>query len=232
MAAAGCVRTAAPTSPTIALFTTLPILWPERMDFRGLISGNTPPHWALAALQRHGKLQPLDSLARPGGNAAMAAGSLLIMAQPRPLSPLENVALDRWVRGGGRELLFADPMLTADSIFALGDKRRPQDVVLLSPILTRWGLALSFDEDQPAGEHMTGLFGARLPVNLPGRFALLSDSSDCHLLADGLVARCAVGKGHVIALADAALLEDRTGQAAQESAALLEQLLIAASADN
>lgn len=237
-AGSGCVSTPAATNPGIALFTSLPILWPERQDFRGLINGDASPHWALASLQRRGPLQPLDTLARADGRAAMAPGSLLVMAQPRPLSPQENVALDRWVRGGGHVLLFADPLLTAESLFALGDKRRPQDVVLLSPILTRWGLDLRFDEDQTAGERMVDWNGAKLPVNLPGHFALLGNAGHCRLLADGLGAGCAVGKGRVLALADAALLENRTGlesrtaDADRASAAILDQLLIAATAQD
>lgn len=232
LASANCVRAVAPRTPTIALFTSLAILWPERKDFRGLINSDAPPHWALAILQRHGRLHPLDSLARANRRAAMASGSLLIMAQPRPLSPQENVALDNWVRGGGHLLLFADPMLTADSIFGLGDKRRPQDMVLLSPILARWGLELRFDEDQPAGEHMVDWDGAKLPVNLPGRFALLGSFRNCRLLSDGLGASCNVGKGRVLAVADAALLEERTADATPNNAALLEQLLIAAATQN
>ena len=232
LACTGCVTSAGPKTPTIALFTSLPILWPERSDFRGLINSDAPPHWALAVLQRRAKLQPLDSLAKANGRAAMAPGSLLVMAQPRPLSPQENVALDNWVRGGGHLLLFADPMLTAETIFALGDKRRSQDMALLSPILARWGLELSFDEDQAPGEHMADWDGARLPVNLPGRFALPDKFRNCRLLADGLGARCSVGKGRVLALADAALLEDRPADAARDSMAIVEQLLIAASAEN
>ena len=197
-----------------------------------MFNTDTPPHWALAALKRHGALQPLDSLARANGRAAMARGALLVMAQPRPLSPQENVALDAWVRGGGHVLLFADPMLTAESLFSLGDKRRPQDVVLLSPILTRWGLELQFDEDQPAGEHVADWDGARLPVNLPGRFALLDQSGKCRLLAGGLGARCAIGMGSVLALADAALLENAAPDAATDRAALFDQLLIAATSNN
>jgi len=197
-----------------------------------MFATDTPPHWALAVLKRHGMLQPLDSLARANGRPAMARGALLVMAQPRPLSPQENVALDGWVRGGGHVLLLADPMLTAESIFSFGDKRRPQDVVLLSPILTRWGLELQFDEDQPAGEHAADWEGARLPVNLPGRFALLDQSGKCRLLAGGLGARCTVGRGSVLALADAALLESAPPDAATDRAELFDQLLIAATSDN
>ena len=224
----GCAGNPASGASSIALFTSLPILWPERSDFRGLINSDAPPHWALATLQQRGRLQPLDSLAGANGRAAMATGGLLVMAQPRPLSPQENVALDNWVRGGGHVLLFADPMLTAESMFSLGDKRRPQDMVLLSPILTRWGLELQFDEDQPAGERMADWNGALLPVNLPGRFVLTDPSGKCRLLADGLGARCTVGKGRVLALADAALLDGASAQAAKDRAAMLDQLLIAA----
>lgn len=202
-----------------------------------MLNNAAPPHWALAVLQRHGKLQPLDTLARANGRSTMARSKLLVMAQPRPLSPQENVALDNWVRGGGHVLLFADPMLTAESIFSLGDKRRPQDVVLISPILTRWGLELTFDEDQPAGERLvawdgTNRAGAKLPVNLPGRFVLAGRGGNCRLLAEGLGALCRIGKGRVLAVADAALLEDRPADLSQDNAATVEQLLLAASSEN
>lgn len=231
LAAAGCIGGPAPSTPSIALFTSLPILWPERSDFRGLLNSDAPPHWALATLQQHGKLAPLDTLTKANDGPAMPPGSLLVMAQPRPLSPQENVALDSWVRGGGHVLLFADPMLTADSIFSIGDRRRPQDVVLLSPILTRWGLELQFDEDQPAGEHMVLLDGASLPVNLPGHFALLGKARNCRLLAGGRAVRCTIGKGRVLAVADAALLESAAADAASGRAAIFEQLLSEAASD-
>jgi hypothetical protein len=154
------------------------------------------------------------------------------MAQPRALSPQENVVLDRWVRGGGHVLLFADPALTAESRFALGDMRRPQQMALLSPILTRWGLELRFDEDQPAGERLVDWAGSKLPVNQPGHFALLVQSGSCRLLAQGLGAHCRVGKGRVHALADAALLEVRSADDDRASGAILDQLLVGASARN
>ncbi len=139
------------------------------------------------------------------------------MAQPRPLSPSENVALDRWVRGGGRLLLFADPMLTEDSAFALGDPRRPQTSVLLSPILGRWGLELHYDERQPFGEHTGEALGIAVPANLAGRFAL-GPGSACVLSGGGLAADCPIGKGRVLVLADAALFErDGAGTARVEA---------------
>jgi hypothetical protein len=119
----------------------------------------------------------------------------------------ENVALDGWVRAGGKALVFADPMLTQDSVFALGDKRRPQDVVLISPILGRWGLELRFDETQSAGLRKNA--GEGVLVSLPGQFASRPGGVDarCAIGPEGLIARCRIGKGRVLLVADAAVLE-------------------------
>jgi len=212
----GCGQAAPPAPPPaseIGLFTSLPILWRETGDVRELLASDAPPHWAQAVLAARGALRPLDTLdtgsvtGKPG-TAPLKAGALLVMAQPRPLSPAENVALDRWVRAGGRVLLFADPMLTAHSDFLLGDARRPQDVVLLSPILTRWGLELRFDDEQPAGEHDATIWKITIPVDLPGSFAPRGGARRCTFAGQGLAARCRVGRGEVIAIADAALLDD------------------------
>lgn len=191
----------------LGLFTTLPILWNESEDVAGLLRGDSPPHWALAELRGQGELRPVDSLAGEGGASPLSGLGLLIMAQPRPLSPQENVSLDDWVRDGGRVLLFADPLLTEDSAFGIGDKRRPQDVALLSPILARWGLTLNYDEDQPLGERMIALGAASLPVNLAGHFIVAPGRDECALTNEGLVARCKLGEGEVLAVADAALFE-------------------------
>jgi hypothetical protein len=214
----------APDPRPIGLFTSLPILWRETGDLADLLKADTPPHWALAVLAGRGRVQPLDTLTGKDGTLPLTRRALLIMVQPRPLSPAENVALDDWVRAGGRVLLFADPMLTARSPFALGDKRRPQDIVLLSPILARWGLALQFDEGQPFGTRDVALLGGQVPVNLPGRFAI-HGAPTCRLLAAGLAARCRIGSGEVLAIADAALLEDGTSGDQAQRRAMLERIL-------
>jgi len=115
----------------------------------------------------------------------------------------QGVALDAWVGAGGRLLLFADPLLTGESRFAIGDRRRPQDVILLSPILGHWGLRLEFDDSRREGVALVGGKG-RIPVNAPGSFV---SEGDCAVESDGLLARCAIGKGRVLAVADAALLD-------------------------
>jgi len=222
-AIAAASRHAAPPARPIGLFTTLPILWRETPDLAGLLATDAPPHWAREAIARHGSLRALDTLAGKDGRLPLPVHALLIMAQPRPLSPDENVALDDWVRGGGHLLLFADPMLTGGSAFALGDRRRPQDVVLLSPILARWGLTLQFDDGQAYGMREIRLMGAAIPVNLPGRFAAPGDA--CALSAEDLVARCRIGAGTVIAIADAALIEDGTDGDDAPRSAMLDRLL-------
>lgn len=217
---AGCGNALPPTRSAeaeIGLFTSLPILWRETGDVRELLASDAPPHWVQAVLAGRGRLRPLDTLANESGAGISGTGipgtlaldrrALLVMAQPRPLSPAENVALDRWVRDGGRVLLFADPMLTAHSNFALGDARRPQDIVLLSPILSRWGLELRFDDTQSAGERDVKVWKTTIPVDLPGSFAPRGTQQRCTFAGGGLAARCRVGQGEVIAVADAAVLD-------------------------
>ena len=186
----------------LGLFTSLPILWNEAPDVAGLIKSETPPHWARAVLAMHGPIVALDRL----DGLDRSGLTRLILAQPRPLGPTENVALDNWVKGGGRLLLLADPALTAESAYSIGDQRRPQAIVLLSPILTRWGLRLEFDDAQTFGERQVKVMDVAVPVNLPGRLVLAS-GTHCRRWADGLAVSCAIGKGRVIALADAALLD-------------------------
>jgi hypothetical protein len=216
-----------PSPKQIGLFTTLPILWPESNDMRGLLSPQKMPHWALGVLRQSGEVVPLNSLGLTKADNLLSGIHLLVMAQPRPLSPLENVMLDRWVRRGGRVLLFADPMLTAFTEYALGDSRRPQGVVLLSPILERWGLQLEYDDERAEGEYTVAWSGAAMRVNLPGQFKLGKRGKHCELLSDGLGARCKIGKGRVLVVADAALLEqppvDDKGQRPAVLQLLMEQ---------
>lgn len=226
LAAALWWRTSSPLAQPdcrIGLFTSLPILWTEAAALDELVDTKDEPHWARAVLEDRGTVVPFDTLLH------VANVDMLVIAQPRPLTPEENVALDAWLRGGGKLLLFADPMLTEDSAFSLGDRRRPQDVVLISPILARWGLALRFDDEQPLGERESA--GELLPVNLPGEFTLVGGGHDtaCAIGQNSLIARCRVGKGRVILVADAALLEREAASDSRISA--LGRLLDEAASD-
>ncbi len=207
--------------PALGLFASLPIYWAESTDIREAIDSGAPTHWARTALQQHNRLVPLDTLDGP----ELKRLGRLVMAQPRPLAPGENVALDDWVRSGGRLLLFADPFLTEESQFMLGDKRRPQGMVVLSPILKRWGLELRFDEDQPEGEQTVTVDGLALPVELSGTLAIVPPGapSECTLAKEPLIATCRVGKGTVTVVADAALLDRQ--RSADEGAPILALLI-------
>lgn len=194
---------AVPERAPLGLMGTIPVYWGEAPQFGDLIGDGATAHWARAELEREYELRPISYLDQAG----LAGLDHLLLAQPRPLSGEENVALDAWVRAGGQLLLFADPMMTGHSEYALGDRRRPQDVALLSPILGHWGLALQFVEDQQAGPRVAQDGEMALPVNLPGRFVLEGGGEDCVLAAEGLLARCTIGQGRATIVADAALLD-------------------------
>lgn len=189
--------------PALGLMGTIPVYWGETEEFSDLIGDAAAPHWARTQLEAGYALRPLDTLVE----ADIAGLDYLFLAQPRALTPAENVALDAWVRGGGRLLLFADPMLTGHSRFAIGDRRRPQDVILLSPILAHWGLRLEFDIDRPEGEEAIVVDGVAIPVNRPGRFSATGAAGPCSTAAEGLIATCRFGSGTATILADAAVLD-------------------------
>jgi len=208
--------------PALGLMGTISLYWGEPAGLGEIIGGEAELHWARSRLEEDYRLRPLAALTE----SALAPLKFLLLAQPRALSPAENVALDAWVRAGGRLLLFADPLLTGESRFGIGDRRRPQDVILLSPILRRWGLELEFLEDQPPGPTLREIAGRAVPVNLPGRFAPPLQGG-CTLEAAGLLADCAIENGRAMVLADAALLDlhHPAPEAAPALAMLVERAL-------
>jgi hypothetical protein len=203
IAASGCrAEQAAPGDatdrrPELGLMGTIPLYWGEAAAFGDALSGRATHHWARAQLEKRYSLRPLDTLSAD----SLAELDFLLLAQPRALSGPENVALDEWVRAGGHLMLFADPLLTGESRFAIGDRRRPQGAILLSPILGHWGLRLEFDDSQREGP---ALVDGRIPVNLPGAFV---SEGGCVTQSDGLLARCVIGEGQLLAVADSAVLD-------------------------
>ena len=204
------VRTAEPSPaaatetvrPELGLMTSLPILWAEG-DVGTLLSGENAGNWVREQLDARFRPVPLDRLTE------LDDQRYLLLAQPRAFAGDENVALDEWVRGGGQLLLLADPMLTAHSDYGLGDARAPQPVALVSPILARWGLEMTFDPAQSRDEGVSE-GPLALPTRMAGRLGLTDagHESQCKLSEDALVARCQIGEGQVTVVADAALIED------------------------
>jgi hypothetical protein len=143
------------------------------------------------------------------------------MAQPLPQVPENLVALDHWVRSGGRVLLLADPLLEWPSKRPLGDVLRPPPMFADTGLLAHWGLRLDGpDERGPAQRRLGGLdVIAVSPGTLSGR---------CAISGDGMVADCRLGKGAVIVVADADLLNaERLGTASRHNLDAVVQELAA-----
>ncbi len=201
--------------PKLGLMTSLPLYWPLDADFGDLASGASETPWQRVALEKSYALEPLDTLSpipalKEGGEATdpLAGLEQLAVVQPRGLSPSDNVALDEWVRAGGKLLLVLDPALTGEYDLPLGDPRRPVGPALIPPVLARWGLSMSFDEAQALEAVEVALGERRILLELFGTLTVEKAAGvQCDLTAGDTVARCDVGKGRVTVLADAAVFE-------------------------
>jgi hypothetical protein len=175
--------------PTLLLLTSLPLMFGEQFS---LEDGGSP---ALTALRQHYRVVPI-SVTSP---AELSKGKLLLMAQPLAQTPENLVALDAWVRRGGRVLLLADPLLEWPSERPLGDPLRPPPMFMDTGLLQHWGLRL--DAPEQRGPHMRRMAGHGILTVSPGELV-----GACDLGADLLVARCSLGHGQAVVVADADLL--------------------------
>lgn len=203
--------------PPLGLMTSLPLYWPEGADLATLASGAASLPWQRRAMEVRFELVPLDTLApipalspeEPEVNP-LAGLERLAVIQPRGLSPADNVALDTWVRGGGRLLLVLDPVLTGEYSAAFGDPRRPVDTALILPVVKRWGLDIRFavnetEEGYSRTIRLPG--GAELPLAHFGMIEIADDVATRCTFPDPAIVNCRVGKGQVTLIADAALFE-------------------------
>ena len=203
-----------PDRAELGVLTSLPLVWPIEARFEDLAAGRFEKTWQRIALERTHDLRPLDTLAwqdavaEDGPIDPLAELDRLAIIQPRGLSPVDNVALDQWVRAGGHVLMAVDPALTGEYELPLGDPRRPPVEAFLPPILNRWGLSMVFDEGQNPESRFVSLGQADLPIVLSGIWQLSpTDHADCMVMSGGVVAHCQVGEGQALLLADAALFE-------------------------
>lgn len=183
-------RASGSQKPELFLLTALPLVWSE--DF-GL---DQPGSLALQRLEQDYRVTPIDL------PSDLPEGSLLLAAQPRALPAEELVALDKWVRAGGRVLLIADPMLEWPSELPLGDRRRPPMAFADTGLLLRWGLRL----DAPDRRGPRQSIIASTPVLTASPGTLERVGKGCDIAEARLVARCRIGKGSVIVIADADFL--------------------------
>lgn len=199
----------------LGLMTSLPLYWPQGADMAAITAGTVDTPWQRRAMEQGYELIPLDTLSPIAGlmegepeTDPLAGIERLAVIQPRGLAPADNVALDAWVREGGRLLLVLDPLLTGEYAFALGDPRRPADTALIPPVVERWGLAVAYDDTQEATRSVR--IGERdFTVAQAGKVSLIADDNSCAIAGQGVAARCAIGAGSVTLIADAALFEHR-----------------------
>jgi hypothetical protein len=178
--------------PVLLLLTSLPLLFNE--DF-ALSGGGSA---AVERLQTRYKIVPI-SVTDP---AELGKGKLLLMAHPLAQPAEDLVALDEWVRRGGRVLLLADPLLEWPSKRQLGDPLRPPPMFMDTGLLAHWGLRLDAPDER--GPAVLRLDGFDVLTSSPGELA-----GTCDISSDRLVARCRIGKGKATVIADADLLNAR-----------------------
>jgi hypothetical protein len=214
--------------PAIGLMTSLPLTYPLGADFAAFAQGEVERTWQGKALSQCYTAMPLDTLAPiggldPGAPATNPLSGLAYVAviQPRGLSPRDNVALDDWVRAGGKLLLVLDPMLTGEYDLPLGDPRRPGAVAFIPPVVERWGMTVIYDENQMFAPRQISVAGLEMQVLLAGDIAV--SGGDCVIERQSPIKKCAIGKGSVTLVADAAIFEDQdlAGSGAEAIHALL-----------
>ena len=128
--------------PTLLLLTSLPLMFGEDFSLE---------RRRLAARSRRCERATKSCRSASPTRSELAKGRLLLMAQPLAQTAENLVALDDWVRGGGRVLLLADPMLEWPSERPLGDPLRPPPMFADTGLLAHWGLRLDApDERGPA----------------------------------------------------------------------------------
>lgn len=181
--------------------TALPLVWGEG-DAQDILQGRSAKSETLTILEKTTDVRAIDVISRQ-----TLGRDIAIIAQPRRLLPAELVEFDRWVRGGGRAMIFADPELVWPSRFPAGDKRRAPPVELLDPLFTHWGIALG-DSDRAA--QTIEIDGKRVRLMASGAW---TGPKNCTVVA-AQVFDCQIGKGRAVLVGDADVLDARLWQPA------------------
>ncbi|SNS18911.1 hypothetical protein SAMN06295912_102182 [Sphingomonas laterariae] len=185
--------------PPVQLLSGLPLVWSEAGVAATLAGGRAPA--TMERLGRHFTIRPIATA------DALAPQGLALIAQPRA-DAHDLVAIDRWVRAGGRALILTDPDLRWPTQLPPGDPGLPPDAAPLAPLIAHWGLRLVPDRAAMLAirEVMVGGMHYHIRPGAPGR--LSGEGAACAILADGLAADCAIGAGRALVVADADWLLD------------------------
>lgn len=189
--------------PVLMLVTSLPLIFGEQFSLEG---GGSK---ALEALEARYRVEPIGVT----DSKQLANGRLLLMAHPLAQPAEALVDLDRWVRSGGRVMLLADPKLEWESSRPLGHKLRPPPAFADTGLLAHWGLKLDVPEEP--GPVSLEIGGRDVRSVSAGRLAPAGPT--CAVAAGGFVARCAVGKGKAVVVADADFLNVEAIEGASQS---------------
>lgn len=196
----------------VVLMSSLPLVHGAGADVASMVAGKTDPHPLYQDLKAAYDLLVADAI----DGDVLADADIVILVQPRALPPEALVAIDNYVRDGGRLLLLADPVLEWPGGKGLGDPLGPLRSSLISPLLRYWGLELIDPAIDAVRLHPSGAVLVH-----PGKFAPLSGKigdADCAIAQNGHIARCRIGTGRALLLGDADLLDPAMISKSAESA--------------
>lgn len=187
-------------SPAAVMLTGLPLRWSGGEGIAAMIAEGAKDDPALARLTAAGPLSLVDSLV----DHVPPPGGTLLLAHPRALAPRELVAIDAFVRGGGRAVILADALTGWPAPYPLGNPRNPPITSLLTPLLDHWDVTLGAAPPEDHAALPVDVDGKRLRLFSAGRFERLPPQ--CTIYADRRVARCPIGNGEAWLIGDADLL--------------------------
>ncbi|WP_416194990.1 hypothetical protein [Sphingopyxis sp.] len=191
---------AAVGAPPVTMLTGLPLRWAGGGDLSAMVRAGAEEDPALLRLQAAGPVRLVDSLVEQ----VPPPGGALLIAHPRALAPVELVAIDSFVRGGGRAVILADALSGWPTIYPLGDPRNPPVTSLLTPLLDHWGVTLGAAPPGDEAPVSVDVDGARLRLFSAGAFEALPDG--CRRFGARRVAFCRIGQGQVWLVGDADLI--------------------------
>ncbi len=187
-------------APAATMLTGLPLRWSGSGDIAAIISDGAEDDPALVGLEAMGPVSLVDSRV----DHAPPPGGTLLIAHPRALAPQELVAIDVFVRGGGKAVVLADALSGWPARHTLGDPRNPPVTSLLTPLLDHWGVTLGAAPTDDNEALAADVDGARLRLSSAGRFERLPPT--CRTFADRHVTQCRIGAGEAWLVGDADLL--------------------------
>ncbi len=194
--------------PKLGLMTSIALILGD-VSVEQMAQGKSNPSAAYLSLKAHYDIIPIDAV-----DDRLSQFNLLLLAQTRPLSSSELVAVDEWVRKGGHIIILSDAALQWPSDYALGDKRRPIFASLLSPLFAHWGIEQLLLLEDPE-ELRIALGDYNITTVTPSEWRLIESDAkdvDCRLNNNKFEADCKVGEGRAILIGDSDFINDRHWQ--------------------